>query len=272
VTVAAGFHSSHVRAARLLHTKKHRAQARCFLIEGPALVGAALDARCTPEAVFFIPGKQAQVDAAAARAGGSGARTYAVDERTLHSLAQTREPQGIVAQVRFVERGLAALKDVVPTQGPAGLLVLDDLDDPGNAGTLIRSAEAFGVSAVCFGPSSVEPYNDKLVRATMGSVFRMPIVRYESWPELAAQLMGLRLTTVGAAAGAPDIRSIDAPQRVALVLGNERQGLAALPAGAIALTVGIPQRESADSLNVAVAGSILLYEFARCGLWLGAKQ
>ena len=143
------------------------------------------------------------------------------------------------------------------------LLVLDDLDDPGNAGTLVRSAEAFGARGVCFGPASVEPYNDKLVRATMGSIFRVPIVRYREWSELEHALATARIQAVGAAAGAADIRSVALGERVALVLGNERRGVEALPPNALEHIVGIPQRPAADSLNVAVAGSILLYELSR---------
>ncbi|MBV8223377.1 MAG: RNA methyltransferase [Candidatus Eremiobacteraeota bacterium] len=233
---------------------------------------AALDAGLTPSAVFAVSGRQPLVGAAVERASQAGAPVYAVDERTLHSLAQTREPQGVVAQVPFIERDASALAAIVPASGPGGVLVLDDLDDPGNAGTLIRSAEAFGACAVCVGPSSVEPYNDKLVRATMGAIFRVPIVRYADWPQFEAELKRLNFSLIAATAGAPDIRSIDAPKRCALILGNERRGLNAVPEGAIGLTVGIPQRTAAESLNVAVAGSILLYELSRCGLWLGTKQ
>jgi len=266
MAVTAGFHSPHVRAARLLHSKKHRAGARCFLIEGPALVNAALDAGAMPTALFHLPERSAAADASATAAEAAGVPVYAVDERTLDSLAQTRAPQGIVAQVPFVERtGPEDLAALVPADGPATILVLHDLDDPGNAGTLVRSAEAFGVRAVCFGPESVEPYNDKLVRATMGALFRVPIVRYEAWPELAKSLEQMGMQAIAAAAGAPDIRSVQPPARSALILGNERQGLSALPTDAFALTVGIPQRPQGESLNVAVAGSILLYELARLG-------
>jgi TrmH family RNA methyltransferase len=273
MAVTAGFHSPHVRAARLLHSKKHRASARCFLIEGPALVSAALDAGAMPTALFYLPERSAAADASAAAAEAAGVPVYSVDERTLVSLAQTRAPQAIVAQVPFIERkGPEDLAALVPADGPATILVLHDLDDPGNAGTLVRTAEAFGVRAVCFGPESVEPYNDKLVRATMGALFRVPIVRYEAWPELAKSLERIGMQAVGAAAGAPDIRSVQPPARSALILGNERQGLSTLPADAVALTVGIPQRPQGDSLNVAVAGSILLYELARRGSQLGAQQ
>jgi TrmH family RNA methyltransferase len=250
MAVTAGFHSSHVRAARLLHTKKHRAQARCFLVEGPTLLEGALDAGVTPSALFYIPGR---------------VPAFAVDERTLDSLSQTRSPQGVVAQLPCLDRDAHSLRSSVPEAGPACVLVLHDLDDPGNAGTLVRSAEAFGASAVCFGPESVEPYNDKLVRATMGALFRLPLVRYESWESLAVELAATRVTVLGGVAGGPDICSLDIPERTALVLGNERRGLEGLPPGAVELHAGIPQRASAESLNVAVAGSILLYEIARCG-------
>ncbi|HLN47159.1 MAG TPA: RNA methyltransferase [Magnetospirillaceae bacterium] len=271
MAVAAGFHSPHVRAARLLHTKKHRAEARCFLIEGPALIEAALDSGVVPGAVFCIANGRAELAICVERAQHAGAPVYAVDERTLASLAQTRTPQGVVAQVAFIDREVNALPTLLPLDGPAIALILDDLDDPGNAGTLVRSAEAFGASAVCFGANSVEPYNDKLVRASMGALFRVPIVRYADWSELAGALTNAGLTLVGAAAGAPDIRSVELPKRSALVLGNERHGLHAVPAGAIAVRVGIPQRPAGESLNVAVAGSIVLYELARCGLRLGTE-
>lgn len=272
MAVTAGFHSSHVRAARLLHTKKHRAQARCFLIEGPTLLAGALDAGVTPSTLFFIPGVSDSVAAVAQRSEDAGVATYAVDERTLESLSQTRAPQGIVAQVPFFDRAVQALTSLVPAAGATVILVMHDLDDPGNAGTLVRSADAFGASAVCFGPQSVEPYNDKLVRASMGALFRMPIIRYGGWEELAGALAALKLRVLGAAVQGPDIRSVDVPERTALVLGNERRGLEDLPAGAVELRVGIPQRPAVESLNVAVAGSILLYEIARCGKLLPPPQ
>jgi len=272
MAVAAGFHSPHVRAARLLHTKKHRAEARCFLIEGPALIEAALGNDIIPSAVFCLSEARPESAACVELAQQAGVPVYAVDERTLESLAQTRTPQGVVAQVGFIDRDVAALHKLVPPQGAAVVLVLDDLDDPGNAGTLVRSAEAFGVSAVCFGPASVEPYNDKLVRASMGALFRVPIVRYAAWSELAGALGKAELSVMGASATGPDIRSVELPQRSALVLGNERHGLRAVPADAFAMVVGIPQRPAGESLNVAVAGSIVLYELARCGLRLSTER
>ena len=258
---AAGFHSPLVKAARLLHAKKHRAQARCFLIEGAALLTAALDAGVVPASVFVGRDADPAERAAAKRAQSAGAAAFEVDARTLASLSQTRAPQGVAAQISFVDQPLEKVAAGLPASGALTLLVLDDLDDPGNAGTLMRSAEAFGASGVCFGPESVDPYNDKLVRATMGALFRVPVVRYRDWAHIQSVLRAANVRTVGSAPGAPDICSVDVGDRVALVLGNERHGMRALPH--IELTVGIPQQPAGDSLNVAVAGSILLYELAR---------
>ncbi len=186
-----------------------------------------------------------------------------VDRRTLESLAQTKTPQGIVAVVGFMHHAVDELARLVPAQGAAAVLVLPNLSDPGNAGTLVRSAEAFGASAVCFGPEAVEPYNDKVVRASMGSLFRVPLVRYERWPALVAAARAAQLQIVAADASGNDVRHVTFPQRAALVIGQERHGLAGIPREDLDLCVALPQRMGVESLNAGVAGSLLLYEFAR---------
>ena len=186
-----------------------------------------------------------------------------MDRRTLESLSQTKTPQGIVAVAGVLDREAGELKGLVAGGGPARVLILPNLSDPGNAGTLIRSAEAFGASAVCFGPQAVEPYNDKVVRASMGSLFRVPIVRYDDWPDLVAGLRAADLRIVGADAGGADVRTITLPARAALVVGQERHGLAGIPREDLDVVVALPQRVGIESLNAGVAGSLLLYELAR---------
>ncbi len=264
----AGFHHPAVRAARLLHQKKHRLERRCFLIEGPQLLDAALAAGARVEHVFALddpslPGAQTL--------GGLGDRVIRVDRRTLDSLAQTVSPQGIVAVAGFVHREADELERLAP-RGNAAVLVLPNLSDPGNAGTLIRSAEAFGASAVCFGPHAVEPYNDKVVRASMGSFFRVPLVRYDDWPRFVAALRAAKLDLVGSDTGGDDVRTVTLPQRVALVVGQERRGLDELPRADFALVVAVPQREGVESLNAGVAGSLLLYELGRAHGLFGPPQ
>jgi TrmH family RNA methyltransferase len=140
---------------------------------------------------------------------------------------------------------------------------LHDLADPGNAGTLIRSAEAFGAGAVCFGPNAVDPYNDKVVRASAGSLFRVSIYSYSAWPAFIAAAREAKLSIIAADAGAPAVTQLTGRARVALIVGHERHGLRDIPASDIDVRAGIPQSQQAESLNAGVAGSILLYELGR---------
>lgn len=252
----AGRHNSAVRSARLLQQKKHRLERRCFLIEGPLLLQAALDSGASIEHVFVAGDEQLY-----------GLErlppVIRVDERTLDSLSQTKTPQGIVAVAKFIDRDASELTSFLPKIGPAVVLVLPNLSDPGNAGTLIRSAEAFGASAVCFGPGAVDPYNDKVVRASMGSLFKVPIVRYHEWAALVAVARAAKLQIVAAEASGTDVRDVTLPERACLVIGQEHHGFADVPRADIDTVVALPQRAAVDSLNAAVAGSLLLYEFDR---------
>jgi TrmH family RNA methyltransferase len=260
----AGFHHPLVRAAKALQQKKHRRLERCFLVEGPNSVAAALDAGAKLRRVFFTrSGLPDAVSGLADRAAAQGIEVFEVDARTFGLLAQTGSPQGVVAVAEFMERPIGELNGFFSDSSPALALVLHDLADPGNVGTLIRSAEAFGAAAVCFGPNAVEPYNDKVVRASAGSLFRVIIYRYDAWPDFVAAARGVKLSIVGADAAAAPVMQLTPRARVALIVGHERHGLRDIPASDIDDRAGIPQSAHAESLNAGVAGSILLYELSR---------
>ena len=215
------------------------------------------------EHVFASAG-DASASAVATEASARGITVLEVEARTLDSIAQTRTPQGVVAVARFFHRDVAGLTAALPaTPAPCLVAVLHCIADPGNAGTLIRSADALGASAVACGSAGVDPYNDKVIRATMGAVFALPLFLYDDWPSLASAAAAADVALVGADAGAPDVRSVTLPPRVALVVGHERRGLEGVPSADLRLTVGIPQRRRTESLNAGVAGSIALYEIAR---------
>jgi len=260
----AGFHHPLVRAAKALHHKKHRREERCFLVEGPNLVAAALDARARLRTIFFNPRDAATpIAELAARAKEVGADEIAVDERTLSVLSTTRNPQGIVAVAEFVDKPIETLAALVRDTPRSLALVVHDIGDPGNAGTLVRSADAFGACAVCFGPDAVEPYNDKLLRASAGAFFRVPICTYDNWAQMASAARAAGMQLFGAEAGAADVRAVTAPARVALVVGHERHGLTGVSSGDLDVRIGIPQSAQSDSLNAGVAGSLALYELSR---------
>jgi RNA methyltransferase, TrmH family len=253
-----------VRAARSLHLKKHRREQRCFLVEGPTAVQAALDASAVTLERIFVDSRVSLPEGIAAKAAARHVDVIAVDDRTMHSLSETRTPQGVVAVARFFDQEPSRLIEIAGAPSKNCIvLILHDVADPGNAGTLMRSAEAFGAAAVCCGSTGVDPYNEKVARASLGSMFHVPLVCYDEWSELRDALVAAKISLVAAEAFAPDVRSVTLPNRVALLVGNERHGIADVPPDAIDARIGIPQTVRAESLNAAVAGSIVLYEIAR---------
>lgn len=260
----AGFHHPQVRAARALRDRKHREERRRFLVDGPTAVEAALRApHAAIETVFFAAGHARAADAVRL-AVERGLRVIEVDDRSVRALSQTQEPQGVVAVAAFVDRPLDALADALPEPpAPCLIAVLHAIADPGNAGTLIRSAEAFGAAAVAIAGASVDPYNDKVVRSSMGSLFHIPLFVYREWRELRDAARRSSLALVATAARAQDVRGTTTAPRCAVVIGNERRGISDVAQDALDSIVGIPQKSRGDSLNAAVAGSIALYEIAR---------
>jgi TrmH family RNA methyltransferase len=178
----------------------------------------------------------------------------------------TRVPAGLMREISSLEQaaGVVALvraPSAADLQWEAGhrILVLDAVQDPGNAGTLLRSAEAFGVSAVVALKGSVDLFSPKVLRASAGSVFRVPVLRQVEWGEIGVPA-GWPVVAA-AARGGEDVTAVGWKRGAAIVVGNEGQGVSA-EIMVNAMTVTIATR-GVESLNAAVAASILLYEAAR---------
>ena len=180
-----------------------------------------------------------------------------VDERDFGRHAETESPQGVLA---VAETPRWRLEDLRSGTGPAVLLVLDGVQDPGNFGTLIRSAEALGAAGVVALPGTVDPWNPKAIRAAVGSSFRLPIAAAE-WGEAVRWLRDEGFETLAASGRGDPLGA--APARAALVVGNEGAGVSAEVEAGVDRVVGIPLRGRAESLNVAAAAAILLYELTR---------
>lgn len=197
---------------------------------------------------------QALVDAAE----DQSVPVHEVSEDELSEYAATDSPQGVLAMAEIPSYRFS---DLLPSEDPAAVLLLDAVQDPGNFGTLLRTAEALGATGVVALPGTVDPWNPKSVRAAMGASFRLPVVA-SSWPDAADWLLDARFTILAAAAGGAPLPH-PAPTRTALVLGNEGAGVSAETLARATRSVGIPIRGRAESLNVAAAGAILLYELLR---------
>jgi TrmH family RNA methyltransferase len=226
-------------------------------VEGPLAVIEALRSTATVDEVFAIP--DALSPDLEALVASHDVSLVPVSEAVLASLCDTTTPQGMAAVVRM---GRATL-DHLPRDASL-VLILADVRDPGNAGTLVRSAVAAGASAVVFTRGSVDPWHPKTVRATAGTLFRIPLIRAPSLDEVIAHLRAVGFVLIGAdATSRRPLDAADLTRRVAFVVGNEAWGLPSDMRHLLDEDVGIPMPGPVESLNVGIAGSILLFETVR---------
>jgi RNA methyltransferase, TrmH family len=272
--------SPKVKAARQLAKRALRLRARSFLAEGPQAVGAALDRGGVVSQLFITAAARARHADLADRAARQGAQVQAVSGEVMAELAQTITPQGVLAVCRYIDIPLARLA----ASGPRLVVILANVRDPGNAGTVLRTADAAGADGVIFSDASVDPYNSKCVRATAGSLFHLPLVTGVPVAEAVSAMReaGLRVLAADGRAS----RSLDETGRggpgapggpdsplggpTAWLFGNEAWGL---PAGLLALAddaVAVPIYGKAESLNLAAAAAVCLYASARAARALRA--
>ncbi|MEN3356879.1 MAG: methyltransferase, TrmH family [Mycobacteriales bacterium] len=257
-----------VAAARQLTRRVGRDRARAFLAEGPQAVRSAVAVR--PDAITEVFGTAAALDrhadiAAAARAAGRPVSV--ITEPAAAGLSETTTPQGLVAVCRFLDVPLA--ETLAPAAGgPRLVAVLAAVGDPGNAGAVLRTADAAGAGAVVFSARSVDPYNGKAVRSSAGSLFHLPVVR---GAEVAAGVAAARaagLAVLAAAGdGEADLDELADTGRLARptawLFGSEAHGLPDDLAALADARVRIPIHGRAESLNLAAAAAVCLYATAR---------
>lgn len=249
-----GAHSPQLAAARELLSKKGRREQGRFAFEGPTLLAEALDANVAIDAVY-VTAQAFERYAECARAERDGVAVYLADDKAIARISDVETPSGIVCvSATRAQTPQALLED------PGLVALLAGISDPGNAGTLLRSAEAFGVTRVLFGTGSVDPYHPKVVRAAMGAIFRLGLAPAEPAELEAAVDAGWTVTGLDAR-GEP-IAGLSWPQRSVLAVGSERHGLGDF-APLCGRTAAIPMAGQAESLNAAIAGSIALYEAAK---------
>ena len=183
-----------------------------------------------------------------------GLEVAEVDEKEFRSAAETESPQGIVAIARTPVHSLESLKDVSPMR----ILLLDAVQDPGNVGTIIRTAAALGASATIALPGTVDVWNAKVVRSAMGAHFHHPAF-HDSWEDVKSFLDRASIPLWAADAGGESVPARK-PVRLALAVGNEGGGLTAAVRAAAERVISVPISSAVESLNVAVAAGILLHE------------
>jgi TrmH family RNA methyltransferase len=260
-----GVHSPRLKAARRLNKRAFRQRERAFLAEGPQAVAEAFHCGARITDLFVtVPARTRHHDLVAAIAA-AGIPVHVVSGEVMDELAQTVTPQGLLAVCGFVDVPLA---EVAERAKPVLVALLANVRDPGNAGTVLRTADAAGAHAVVFADASVDPYNGKCVRASAGSLFHLPVVAGARLEDAVVTLReaGLRIVAADGRAG----RSLDDPEvqarltgPTAWMFGNEAWGL---PPELVALAdepVAVPIYGRAESLNLAAAAAVCLYASAR---------
>jgi len=264
--------SPRVKAARQLAKRAFRQRARSFLAEGPQSVGAALESGAEITELFVTAPAASRHGGLVAAAARRGAPVHQVSGEVMAELAQTVTPQGLLAVCRFIDIPLNQLTSQLTSRlaaaRPGLVVILANVRDPGNAGTVLRTADAAGADGVVFAGASVDPYNGKCVRAAAGSLFHLPVVAGAPLDAAVSTLRGAGLAILAADGGGP--ARLDDPALAARLagpaawlFGNEAWGL---PADLLALAdeaVAVPIYGQAESLNLAAAAAVCLYASAR---------
>jgi TrmH family RNA methyltransferase len=254
----------HIVEARKLRQRKHRQEQGRFLLEGLQLLTMALDAGRVPAQVFYCPEQFAgsQGPALIDRFSRTGADLQQVTPQVMASLSDRDGPQGIVAAFPLFAAQLTDLR----LAGTELVLVLDRPQDPGNLGGLIRTADAVGAAGVVVLEPAVDLFDPKAIRASMGSVFNLPVV-ITADPAALDDLAQRGILPTGASEHEGEPWGETALRGgCALVLGNEARGLSPDVNPRIHHWVSLPMRGKAESLNVSIAGGVLMY------LWLRLNE
>jgi RNA methyltransferase, TrmH family len=257
-----GRHHPLLKDLRGVYAQGNLTEDGCFAVEGMRSLEEAIRSEVKFRAVFFTDAEDAGTQRLTQRMLeqiGHKVETYRVPAKLFHEAVATESPQGVAA---LVHRKEWTLKDAL-RGGPALLVVAAGLQDPGNLGTLLRSAEAFGAGGVVVTEGTVGVYNPKTVRATAGSIFRLPVVAAKV-AELVPFLQEKRVKLLGTSShkGTP-LYEAALEEPCALFIGNEGAGLPREILAKMDGALAIPQVRPVESLNAGVAASIILYEAAR---------
>jgi RNA methyltransferase, TrmH family len=252
------------RLRRLIGRRSFRVSEQALVVEGPKVLEEALQAGATVDSVFVEVGWEHDVLSQLP----TNVRRYSLDRQTLERVADTTSPQGVLAILRRGTLNLDSLRASVIDGG--FLVVASALQDPGNCGTIIRSAEGAGACGVVLCDHSVDPTSPKALRSTAGAFFHVPIVEYGPIADLVGELQswGVRCfatSSVFEGGVAPD--SVDLLGPVAIIVGNEAKGLDPTIMGRADGLLTIPTFGRTESLNVAMSATLIAFEAARQRRW-----
>lgn len=244
--------NARVKLLRSLSQKKFRDETGLFAVEGEKLIREAQSWGFSIGFALFADEKSALARSLA----DAGAEVFSASEQAIKAACDTETPQGCIAAVRIPEQS-----GVLPERGL--WTVLDGVQDPGNAGAIIRCADAFGSAGVLLGPGCADAWSPKAVRAAMGSSFHIPVVPVPNLPEALGRMRSSGFRIVAAhLSGLPELPD-SLGESAALLIGSEGRGLSEEATRAADILFRLPMKGGAESLNAAVAAGVILYELSK---------
>ncbi|MDD3839558.1 MAG: 23S rRNA (guanosine(2251)-2'-O)-methyltransferase RlmB [Clostridia bacterium] len=250
-----------IKRIRSLNIKKYRDQYNRFIIEGTKIVDEFIDSGASIDQVLYSDKvfSMSYGDQLIEKLEDNKIENIKVDDNILKQLCNTKTPQGILAVVKKIEYQLCDVIDKAEL-----LIIIDGVQDPGNLGTIIRTADAVNVDGIIVSQDTVDVYNDKTIRSTMGSILRVPVVKCSNLGGCIQKLRGDNFFICAADVNATSYYfDIIYPDKTALLIGNESRGI---DDGVLAVSdksVKIPMPGGSESLNVSIATAVILYEVLR---------
>lgn len=240
-----------IKQLKCLHQKKYRKEYGAFLLEGMRLVNDAIINQNYPQILLIQQEKQDKFSSIISACDGK-CDVYLVSQAVINTLSMTESPEGIIASIK--------MPCEEPESGDDLVLVLDGVQDPGNLGTIIRTANSAGVKDIYLLGSNVDVYNPKVVRSTMGAIFNVNSHYYASALELYSHLRSNGYSVCVTTLSNTNYYELELPRKIALVLGNEGNGVSLESISNADNLLTLPMAESAESLNVAVCAGILIFD------------
>ena len=246
-----------------LKQKKYRTESGLYFAEGLRAVREAVEYEEVTD-LFFTAAEEEKLRDILINAKEKGIRLYQVDDKVMAKLSDTKAPQGMLAVIRIPEQSLQELRPGTASDNNAPVVILDRIQDPGNLGTIIRTADAVGALGVILLEGCVDAYSPKVVRASMGSLFHLPVVQ-DIFPEEALTWCYRHGYEPAATAmqGAANLYKADISKKMAFIFGNEANGVSEELQAAAETRLFIPMAGLAESMNVAMAAGIVLFEGLR---------
>ena len=242
----------------LKNSARARRQQDCFLVEGPRMFFEVPKERLLE--IYVTEGFEKKYGDRLA-----GCRYELISDAVCRHLSDTRTPQGVTALVKKQE---TPLEEILAGDENPCLFLLENLQDPGNMGTILRTSEGAGVSGIIINRESVDPYNPKVIRSTMGAIFRMPFVVVDDFEDVLRRLKEAGVRTFAAHLDGEDFYRQDYRGGCAFFIGNEGNGLSEELAARADGRIRIPMKGQVESLNAAVAATVLMYETLRQREWV----